>query len=239
MTKLVESLPRIAVPAMSANRIQGLRFSGSVVANAVLEAISRAGGLPFIIHPSGDFDSWDQVDAVVVPGGWDIAPELYNQGRHEQLRVSDYEGQDCADIRAINAVEHYDLPALLICRGMQLWNVVRGGTLVQHWPTEPQNHSGTIHDVNVDDSSMLSRVLGRVEHLSVSSVHHQAVDRVGAGLHVVSRAADGCIEALEDSDRNIVAVQWHPEDRASSCDTDQALFDWVVRAAHSHRGNFE
>lgn len=227
--------PLIAVPAMWSDRVQGLRYSGSVVANAVLRAIVRAGGEPMVVFPGEAFTRWDLVDGVVLPGGSDIQPERYGQQAATELTLTDFRGQDDADARAIAWAEQSGLPSLLICRGMQLWNVERGGTMVQHWPGEPLQHVGTVHEVSVDPASALGAALGGTSSVDVSSYHHQAVDRIGQDLSVVARSADGCVEALEDSRYPILAVQWHPEDRADSVATDQALFDWVVDAARRHR----
>lgn len=115
---------------------------------------------------------------------------------------------------------------------MQLWNVERGGDMIQHWPQDPQEHVNTVHTVSVEPGSLLETALGSQDApVTVSSYHHQAVGRVGDGLRVTSRAEDGAIEALEDASLKIVAVQWHPEDRAASVPSDQALFDWVVKEA--------
>jgi len=232
--------PLIAVPAMWSGQVRGLRFSGSVVATAVLEAIADAGGEPVAVFPGREFDRWEAVDGMVLPGGSDIDPERYGQPAGEALTLTDFRGQDDADARAIARAEESGLPSLLVCRGMQLWNVERGGTLVQHWPDDPLQHVGTVHEIAVDPASRLGRCLGGRPGVEVSSYHHQAVDRVGEGLTVAARAADGCVEALEDPRLEILAVQWHPEDRARTVPTDQALFDWVVEAARrhrSHRGN--
>lgn len=227
--------PRIGVPAMSSRSIHGLRYSGSVVANAVLEAIVRAGGQPLMIFPGAEFTDWDLLDGVVLPGGSDIDPARYGQHPEEQLTLTDFSGQDDADARAIHAAESLGLPALLICRGMQLWNVERGGTLIQHWPTDPQEHIDTVHEVRISSESRLARALSGTTTIDVSSYHHQAVGEIGRGLQVVSRAEDGCVEAIEDPEHNIVAVQWHPEDRAQHHPGDKALFDWIVAAADHHR----
>ena len=232
--------PLIAVPAMWSAKIQGLRYSGSVVANAVLAGIARAGGEALVIPPGSEFASWDRIDGIVVPGGADIDPARYGRVADEHDWRTDFDGQDDADARAIAAAEERRIPALLICRGMQLWNVERGGTMVQHLPEEPQQHVGTIHDVEVEAGSRLAAALGGRASVDVSSYHHQGVDDLGEGLVVVARAADGTVEALEDPSLEIVAVQWHPEDRAGNgpagtadgeVNTDQTLFDWVVERA--------
>lgn len=233
------SRPLIGVPAMWSKHANGLRFSASVVANAVLAAIVRAGGSPVTIYPDAPFD-YSRVDGIVLPGGSDIAPSRYGQQpMGDEVKVTDFEGQDDADARAIAAAEQLGLPTLLICRGMQLWNVERGGTMHQHWESDSAvaqrtGHVGEVHDVAVEPDSALAQVFGGAATVDVSSYHHQAVDRVGEGLRVVARAHDGCVEALEDPDARIVAVQWHPEDRADSVETDQVLFDWVVEQARAH-----
>lgn len=232
--------PIIGVPGLSSAKIQGLRFDASVAANAVLRAIQRAGGDPVVLSPLVDWanpDSrfWGLVDGLVLPGGPDVDPFRYGQLAEASYAGCSYDGQDDADAAAIAAAAEHGIPALLICRGMQLWNVERGGDLVQHWPQQPQEHVDTIHDVEVAPGSALAAALGEAAAgvVSVSSYHHQAVGRVGEGMRVTARAADGAVEALEDPELNIVAVQWHPEDRSDSVASDQALFDWVVAQARA------
>lgn len=227
--------PRIAVPGMWTNRSHGLRFSGTVVANAVLEAIVRAGGDPYVIFPGSEPETWEFFDALVLPGGSDVDPNRYGAQRGPESIVTDFDGQDDADARSIQAAVELNLPALLICRGMQLWNVERGGSLVQHWPNEPQEHVDSVHPVIVAHDSRLSATLQGARTVDVSSYHHQAIDRLGDGLVSVAHSQDGCIEAVEDPDFEILAVQWHPEDRAESNRADQALFDWVVSSARRGR----
>lgn len=223
--------PLIAVPAMWSSKASGLRFSASVVAAAVLEAIDRAGGEAACCFPGATAIDLTRYDGVVLPGGSDIDPARYGQTPHPAYAGTDFPQQDDADARAIAAVEAAGLPALFICRGMQLWNVERGGTMHQDWPAVGgAEHVGTVHDVDVEPDSRLAAAVGGTR-IDVSSYHHQAVDEVGRGLRVVARSEDGCVEALEDPALDIVAVQWHPEDRAADVTVDQRLFDWVVERA--------
>ncbi|UVI36543.1 gamma-glutamyl-gamma-aminobutyrate hydrolase family protein [Brevibacterium spongiae] len=223
--------PLIGVPAMSSAQVKGLRYSGSVVADAVLRAIAVSGGEPVVIPPSLDGGLLAHVDGIVLPGGSDIDPRRYGQIPDETYAGTDFEGQDNADARAITAAEEQGIPTLLICRGLQLWNVERGGSLYQHWPESEVEHVGTVHSVEVAANSRLSEALGLSGTAYTSSYHHQAIDRLGEGLQVTARAADGCIEAVEDPNHAIVAVQWHPEDRAETEAVDSALFAWVVAQA--------
>ncbi|MFD2756858.1 gamma-glutamyl-gamma-aminobutyrate hydrolase family protein [Gulosibacter faecalis] len=231
--------PVIAIPALSSAKVKGLRFSASVVANGVIEAVRRAGGDPVLLPPLLDWSDpasriMRHVDGIVLPGGPDVDPKRYGQRAEDRYAGCDFAGQDEADARAIELASQLRLPALLICRAMQLWNVERGGDLVQHWPQEPRNHVDTVHDVVVVRDSRLAGALGDTADLdavSVSSYHHQAIGRLGRGLRVVARADDGAVEAIEDESLEIVAVQWHPEDRADRVASDLALFQWVVNAA--------
>jgi len=131
------------------------------------------------------------------------------------------------------------MPVLAICRGIQVLNVALGGTLVQHVPDLGGNvehgvpgGGGTVmHDVKVEPDSLLAEITGG-ETLATASHHHQAVDRLGEGLHVTARADDGVIEAVEhDGPGWLVAVQWHPEDTAATDPAQQALFDALAERA--------
>lgn len=227
--------PLIAVPAMSSASVQGLRHAGSVAANAVLAGIARAGGDPVIVSPVTGFSSWDAIDGIVLPGGADVHPVRYGRLADEHDWRTDFAGQDDADAAAIAVAERCGVPALLICRGLQLWNVERGGTLVQHLPSEPVRHVGAVHDVDLVAGSLLHAAVGGAARIEVSSYHHQAIGDLGRGLRVVAHAPDGTIEAVEDPGLDIIAVQWHPEDRAGGqghgAATDAALFDWIVARA--------
>jgi putative glutamine amidotransferase len=115
-------------------------------------------------------------------------------------------------------------------------NVALGGTLHQHLAPGPVEHCDAHHGVTVTTGSRLRDVTGR-DRIEVSSYHHQAVDRVGAGLLVTARAEDGCVEALEHESGHLLAVQWHPEDLHATHPADAALFtDLVERAAKYRAG---
>jgi putative glutamine amidotransferase len=111
-----------------------------------------------------------------------------------------------------------DLPVLAICGGMQLFNVVHGGTLIQHI----EGHRVPLHQAAILEGTLLATILGPGKR-SVNSRHHQIAGRLGEGVVVSARAADGIIEALERPGRRFaVAVQWHPEDLMAQ---DRALFE--------------
>ena len=122
------------------------------------------------------------------------------------------------ELALLRAATARDLPLLAICRGMQALNVSRGGTLHQHLPdlTELEHRQAheafePAHAVSVTTGSPLHRLTGRRE-LEVNSLHHQAIDDLGAGLAVCAHAPDGTIEAVYDPQlRFCLGVQWHAE----------------------------
>jgi putative glutamine amidotransferase len=222
--------PRIGVPGMWSGSVHGLRFHGLAVATAVLESIVRAGGEPIPMFPRtvlDDDERYGSLDGIVLPGGADIDPARYGAEPDELTALTDHPGQDEADAAVVRNCIERRIPALLICRGMQLLNVECGGTLSQHAATDPIDHVGSIHAVTAAHGSLLAQAWGATER-TVSSYHHQTVAEIGAGLRVTATAPDGVVEALEAEGLPILAVQWHPEDRSATEQADAALFEWLV-----------
>jgi len=227
--------PLVAVTAMRSGRVDGLRASGHVASAKVLEALIRAGAVPLILSPEVPYERipLDVFDAVVIPGGADVDPSCYGaaatvaQGRVDRV-------QDEFEIALARGCIARDKPLLAICRGMQVLNVALGGDLVGDLPVNEIPHRAGYHDVAIDEGALLAHAIGKTR-LSVSTVHHQAVDRLGQGLRAVGRADDGVVEALEHENGRVIAVQWHPEDDAATMAQDQAPFDALVRAARDRR----
>jgi gamma-glutamyl-gamma-aminobutyrate hydrolase PuuD len=132
------------------------------------------------------------------------------------------------------------VPLLAICRGMQVLNVCRGGTLHQHVEDivghvrhDGPRHGFGQHSVQVAEDSLLASVLPSGAFFDVPTHHHQAVDLVGDGLRAVAWEEDGLIEAVEAGPSAlgglsgfVLGVQWHPEQGK-----DQRLFNALVLAA--------
>ncbi|MGW6173741.1 gamma-glutamyl-gamma-aminobutyrate hydrolase family protein [Arthrobacter sp. NPDC055138] len=229
--------PLIGVPGMWSSSVHGLRYDGVAVAAAVLRCIVRAGGEPVIMFPgTGDSpaEQLARLDGVVLPGGADVAPSLYGAEPDEHYWPTDYDGQDAYEAGIIEGCLAADVPLLAICRGLQLLNVGRGGTLIQHLGPGEVQHKGTVHPVQVAAGSLLAEVIGG-DAADVSSYHHQAIGILGEGLTVAASARDGVVEAVEVPGAPMLAVQWHPEDTAETNASDHALFQWVVRAAARRR----
>jgi len=181
----------------------------------------------------------DMIDGLMVVGGADIDPEVYGAERHPET-IDTVPDRDRFEIALVRGALARDLPVLGICRGMQLINVARGGTLRQHLPEEFGHHehrrtAGTFddadHDVRLAEGSLAARAAGEVLH-ATKSHHHQGVGRIGEGLEVTGWAVmDDLPEAIEDPCRRYaLGVQWHPE-----ADEGSRLIASLVEAAAAHR----
>jgi putative glutamine amidotransferase len=205
-----------------------------------VDAVRRAGGRAVLVPP-GESDSsglLDAVDGLVLTGGGDIDPALWNGPSHETVYMTDAP-RDSLEIELARLAVERSVPMMCICRGVQVLNVALGGTLHVHVPDvvgEGVAHRSpprepVAHLVSVEPSSELARVLGATE-IKPMSWHHQAIDQLGGGLRAVAWAPDGIVEAVEHvSHPSLIAVQWHPELTSATDPTQAALFDAFVSAA--------
>ena len=218
------------------------------VSRFYIEAVEAAGGIPLIV-PVTDAEAASSVaevlDGLIVTGGEDVEPALYGRDRHPKCQVPDPR-RDALEIALIGEADRRDLPMFCICRGIQVLNVARHGTLLQHLPDdidgEPDHarqdaYFELVHEVSVDPDSRLSRIFGGASRLDVNSAHHQAVEKVGEGLRAVAWAPEGFVEALEEEngDRFVVGVQWHPEALAEAHPEQLAPFRALVSEAARSR----
>ena len=199
-------------------------------------AIERAGGIPLMLPPIpalvGDrlHDLLQRVDGALFHGGGDIDPKHYDEEATAEQIYGIVADHDEVELGLMRAAIDIDLPVLGLCRGMQVLNVARGGSLQQDIGTEA--HWKQYLPVQLDAGSRLAKAFGTEHPEHCHHVHHQAVARLGDGLTVVGHAADGMVEAVElDSARWIVATQWHPEDNAHTDAEQQCVFDEFVRQA--------
>lgn len=173
-----------------------------------------------IISVDKDDDEPADYDALVLSGGVDIHPELYNS-------VTDYphapqsgwkKDRDAFEKSILKSALEKSRPVLGICRGLQLVNVVLNGTLIRDLGNELNKvHKGNpdkLHEVSIEPGTMLHEIAGTLK-IATNSAHHQAIDRLGDGLKISARSADGTVEAIEWKDAGdkpfLLAVQWHPE----------------------------
>jgi putative glutamine amidotransferase len=212
--------------------------NASIVPADYVHAVAKAGGVPIVLSPSPGAAQTlvERIDGLLLTGGVDMDAELYAQQRHPKSQQPD-RVRDDFELALLDAAEARDLPVLGICRGIQVVNVWRGGTLHQHLPdvVRHRDHMAVPgaygdHRVRVKAASRLEAILGRSE-LEAPGHHHQAPDHIGTGLLASAWAEDGIVEGVEDPDRRfLVAVQWHPE-----VGEDPTLFDALVAAARGER----
>lgn len=207
------------------------------------QAIRRAGAVPIVIPPL-DVESieplLDGLCGLCLSGGPDLHPSIYGAEPHPELGPTEPH-LDRFEVALVRAAEARELPVLAICRGLQVLNVSRGGTLVQDLPSERpsdiQHRQAAVgwvptHAVRIEKDSRVAACLGENE-AQVNSFHHQAVDRLGDGLRIVGWAPDGTVEAIEATDRRFtVAVQWHTESMVGSPEQER-LLSAFARAAEA------
>ncbi len=231
-TEIVRELPRVRV---------NQRYT---------DALARAGMLPAAVPPL-DPDAvhalLDRVDGLVLTGGEDVESRLYGAPSHPKAEAPNPQ-RDRWELALARAARDRRLPTLAICRGVQIANVAFGGSLIQDIASQRDGALGharedvratRVHAVIVEPASRLARALG-ADRIVANSLHHQAIDRPGAGLHVVGRAEDGVIEAVEwdGDDWWMVGVQWHPEELDDSPEPwDRALFAAFASAVSASSAN--
>ena len=202
------------------------------------DAVTASGGIAVLLPPqpaSADAAAavLDGLDGLILTGGLDVQPELYGAERHP-LTDPARPDRDAWELALFEGAQERRMPVLAICRGLQLVNVARGGTLHQHLPdalgTERYRIGGGVfasNTVEVEGGTALAGMLGAGE-FDVHSYHHQGIDRLGDGLVPTARTDDGLVQAVESAgDGYLVGVQWHPEENSA----DRRLFAGLVAQA--------
>ncbi len=192
-----------------------------------------------LIDPSAQLDGGgvpEGCDGLLLLGGGDIDPSCYTTS------PAAAPGTYGVDVRAdhqsfalLEQAERDELPILGVCRGHQLLNVLRGGTIIPDLDDPQHLHHGPPHDLFVTETITLlpdTRVhnIFDADRVTSFAAHHQAVDQLGSGLVISARAADGVVEAIEDPSRWIVGIQWHPERASASAEDRRKLFGAFVDA---------
>ncbi|MBO0441737.1 gamma-glutamyl-gamma-aminobutyrate hydrolase family protein [Candidatus Enterococcus ikei] len=218
-------------------------FNGNYVSytpQGFVTAIQKAGGLPIVL-PIGSQETAEtyisKIDKLLLAGGQDISPDFFGEEPHPKLEETN-RNRDIFEIALIKEAIKQQKPIFAVCRGMQLINVVLGGTLYQDlslypdWkvkhgqqPTQPQFAT---HNIQVEKDSSLYNLLG--EQFKVNSYHHQAINKLAAPLKISAKSSDGIVEAIEsvDSSQRVLGVQWHPELRFDVETKEFKLFDYFV-----------
>ncbi len=197
-------------------------------------------GATIVVLPPQDTDPADAaavlegLDGLCISGGYDVDPATYAQAPHPETDPPRHQ-RDAWEFALIAAAQGRDMPILGVCRGAQILNVARGGSLVQHVP-DAVGHGGYQGSdgvfVTMPASVVPGTLLARLHpaRRDVPVYHHQSIAQLGDGLMVSAWGDDGVIQAIEDPSLTFcVATQWHPEQDPGS----EGLFGAFVDAARA------
>lgn len=217
----------------------------SDVSNDCVTAVVAAGAVPMIMPLVDSVKAWksmvNKMDAIIFTGGDDVNPKLYGEEPHAKTDAAN-DLRDRQEAWMMNYAIQCAKPFLCICRGFQLLNVIKGGSLIQDIEDQYDtdiNHAqfpcagDIVHNVSILESSNLRRIIGD-SSLGVNSRHHQAIKSVAPGFRAVAISPDGIVEAIEPvSDYPCMALQWHPESLYEKDPRQFAVFDWLIEAIKS------
>ena len=195
-------------------------------------ALRRAGARAVRITARDPFPI-DRLDGLVVGGGDDIDAALYGETARPYIRIDPQ--RDRLELNALDCAAQRNMPVLGICRGSQMINVHRGGSLHidihEVYGEAPQLRTVLPRKrIRIAPDSRLYRIVGIAE-CRVNALHHQAVDRLGDGLRVVAREYAGVVQGIEAAAHPfLIGVQWHPEYLIADS-RQQALFRTLVATA--------
>lgn len=203
-------------------------------------SVIASGAIPFIIPIHDNYDvvyqQVSRVDGILLSGGQDVHPRLYQQQPNQKLGAVSRE-RDTFEYLVIKAALALNKPIFGICRGSQVLNVYFGGTLFQDngikgevfQHVQDGNPTLTMHTVIIEEDSFVFNALNKKE-LEVNSFHHQSIDQIAPTMKVVARALDGIVEAIQHKELPIFAVQWHPEMLSRENEEARKLFEYFINS---------
>jgi len=236
-------LPRIAIPFPHSEDAEYANRAFPQYAKAVEMAGGEPVRIPLDQSPADIMKLIKSCSAVLLPGSKaDIDPSKYKAATDPKTSPADPR-RDAVDELLLKDAYEKRKPILGICYGLQILNVYRGGTLLQHIESTVNHEAGkevrVAHNVDLDPGSKLGKIIvphpsGKDVSVAVNSSHHQSAEVVGDGLRIVARCPqDGIIEALEGTapDHFVVAVQWHPERSVEDDECSRAIFRALIEAS--------
>lgn len=209
-----------------------------------IQAVIRAGGTPVMIPIGIDDAQIEQIsrmaDSILLPGGGDIDPQIFDGIPHEEVYGKSPE-LDHIELELVRYARERSIPLFGVCRGCQVVNVAFGGSLFTHLDDQfgdtiqhsNKNYSKLPHTVEIQPGTKLAQMIPQ-QTIQVNSLHHQGIDRLGSGLVVNAIADDGLVEGVEYPDHPfLLAVQWHPEALPED-ESARSLFKHFISAASAY-----
>ena len=241
--------PVIGIATQTLPAVPGERQACWLMGRSYVEELRKVGAVPWVIplvphDPDTLAEIFSRLDGVFITGGVDVDPTRYGEEKSPLCGAIDPD-RDAVEIALLAHATERHLPVLAVCRGIQILNVARGGTLYQdvtaqvpaalkhdYFPTpERPSRKYLAHDVTVKPGTRLADILGdRV--VPVNSMHHQAIKELAPGLLPTAYAPDGIIEGVEGANgQYLVGVQWHPEELTDDHPGMRRLFTSFVEAS--------
>ena len=241
--------PVIGIATQTLPGVPGERQPCWLMGRSYVEELRKVGGVPWVIplipHDEGTLhEIFSRLNGVFVTGGVDVDPTRYGESKSPLCGTIDPD-RDAVELMLLKHAMERNLPVLAVCRGIQILNVMGGGTLYQdvsamvpaalkhdYFPTPEQpSRKYLAHDITVKSGSKLGRILGDGV-VPVNSMHHQAIKDLAPGLAPTAFAPDGIIEGVEGTgDQYVIAVQWHPEELTDTQPGMKRLFTTFIDAA--------
>jgi putative glutamine amidotransferase len=217
------------------------------VGRGYARAVTEAGGLPFVLTAvDGAEDEIAReavahLDGLLLSGGTDIDPAVYGAARDDRTQKPDA-ARDRLELALVREARARDLPVLGICRGFQMLDIAYGGSLDQHRPHDAAA-AADIPGIRAEATRVelvpgsLAASVFHDRSVDVVCIHHQAIDRVGTGLVVGGRSADGLVESLEDpAAAFVLGILWHPEQMLDRDAASILAYRALVQAAARRSG---
>ena len=251
----MKNAPLILVTPSTQKRGEEFSDASLSLSNRYAFAVTVSGGLPWVL-PVTDAapliaEAVRRSDGVMLTGGDDVQPDLYDKSMPESLRkkVLGIDRQrDLFELMLIDDALRQQKPLLAICRGHQVLNVALGGTLIADIPTQVPGaldhrrsdaKNELVHDVSVAFGSLLELIAG-TNRLGANTSHHQAAGKVAPTLRVTATSEDGIIEGLEPAEPGLspylLGVQFHPERLCDKHAEHLQIFRSFIAASRPRRG---
>jgi putative glutamine amidotransferase len=241
--------PVIGIATQTLPGVPGERQPCWLMGRSYVEELRKVGAVPWVIpliphDPDTLGEIFNRLDGVFVTGGVDVDPTAYGEAKTPLCGTTDPD-RDAVELMLLKHAMERKLPVLAVCRGIQILNVLGGGTLYQdvsamvpaalkhdYFPTPEQpSRKYLAHDITVKAGSKLGAILGDGV-VPVNSMHHQAIKDLAPGLSPTAFAPDGIIEGVEGTgDQYVIAVQWHPEELTDTQPGMKRLFTTFIDAA--------